>query len=183
MKLPMHYRVTIVKKAIEILTRTSAGRPSTLAEDRVYRQKYTPLTDDGKISDDYLPAIVLYVNHEDNERVDWTQDRRTCDLIVECYATVHEKIDDPLDVLTEQVAILLRRDQTLGGVAEWIHYKSSDWIYDKESESIVEGARVTYEVRYIWDSTSTLPLDDFLTADIATQIGGDTLSQTVEVPQ
>jgi len=183
MKYPVHYRVEIMEKAQEILKRQVHGRPATIAQDRVYRQRYSPLGDDPGKTAAYLPAVIISTLREDTAAIDYTQERRTIDLVIECYVTDFSDLENPLDVLTEQIETMLYRDQTLERTVEWIRNKSSEWIYDKDSESEIEGCRVTYEVKYIKDSTSTLPLDDFDEVDMTTEIGSDTRSQIIEVTQ
>ena len=183
-----HYRVRIMRRAIEILTRKRSGDWSTLAQDRVYRQEYSPLSDDPDNNARFIPAIVMYTTQETNERIDWTQDRRTIDLAMELFANTvaFDPANDPdagldLDEMEEQVLNVIRRDQSLEGVVESIHYKSSEWLYDKDSRSNVVGVRVTFECKYVWDSTSTLALDDLNEVGVTWQVGGggDTVADTI----
>ena len=182
MKPIKHLRHEIMDRVKEILTRKTSGGYPTIAEHRVYRQKYSPLSDHFD-NPAHLPAVVLFCTHESVERVDYTQDRRTLSLGIECYAT-GEDSEAELDTLTEQIEILIRRDQTLEDLIESIHLRSTEWVYDKATESLIEGARLSYELRYIRASYSTLPLNDFDQVTITTNLpGGDTLSQTLEITQ
>ncbi len=182
MSAPRHLRNSILSLVVDILSRKTNGYYMTAARDRVYKQRFVPLSDDGSINTAYLPAIAVYVNDEKREQFDWTQDKRTMPIFVECFVAGPNAFDD-IDEFSEQIEILLRRDQTLEeSLSEW-RFNGMEWLYDKSSDGEIQGARLKYEAEYLKDTTSTLPLHDLRQLQITETVGDVQSSQTVETNQ
>ena len=172
-------RDVVMAKVKDILTRKPLGQFATIAEDRVYEQKYSPLTDHGDNSA-YLPCIVLMVFDEEYAEVDWTQDRATFPICLDIYATGQDA-KTQLKTMVQQAKQQLRHDHTLEDTIERIRLKKIEYKYDSESESLIEAARMTWDVSYIEDTTSTLALDDFDETDVTFKAQAGTTPTTMKV--
>jgi hypothetical protein len=183
----MHIRKEIKARVVEMLIAPDNLNPApTIAGNRVYKNRYLPLTDHAD-SDAHLPAICVWVAEETADepgKVDWTQSYRYPQLVIDCYVTSLDA-DDMVDLITNQVERIMMQDETLRGLVAWCYITKTELLYGDKSDSLIQGASMTYECKYLSPNTSTLPVDDFDRTSIAYRLasGAEIASDDVEMPQ
>lgn len=178
----MHLRKEIKSKFVDLLTRKKDSKYQTLAEDRVYKNRFIPLDNEDE-SYSPFPAICVFCISEDNAEVNDLQDRRTAEIVVECIAN-GPSADDNLDTLSNQVELILSYvSDGMEDLTERIRLTKTEIGIDQNSDSSVQAVRLTYSVPYIVDSTCPADnLDTWNTAGIDYKIGTNSIDSSIEIP-
>lgn len=118
-----------------------AGKPTGL---RVHRSRTLPL------EQDELPAVVLYLLHEETTRVadgEWLPivDRRLR-VRVECRMTGNPP-DQLLDPILSWVIQTLIGEQSWGGLTDSVHEIQSEWAAES-SNTVLAACAIDVEARY-----------------------------------
>ena len=123
-----------------------AGRFGTLAGPRVFKDRFSAL------SEDELPAAMLYAAEETSEFLDVTEDRRHLKIKIEIQVR-WDDADAQLDVLADQIVDCFRNDEYLGGpthgLVEWCRYTHGELYYDEKRHFNGLCWVLDFDVRYI----------------------------------
>lgn len=103
------------------------------------------------LSEDKLPALVIYTKSESSEEVSFVGKRvqnRELSVAVEGYVRRNATFDDLIDTISKEVEVALLSDPTLGGLAINTQLQSSEIDFSGESEQPVGTIVLTFAVQY-----------------------------------
>lgn len=103
------------------------------------------------LSEDKLPALVIYTKSESSEEVSFVGKRvqnRELTVAVEGYVRRNATFDDLIDTISKEVEVALLSDPTLGGLAINTQLQSSEIDFSGESEQPVGTIVLTFAVQY-----------------------------------
>lgn len=124
----------------------------TLAGDRVYPDRFTP------VSEDNLPCILVYCVTETSEVYDNLRLKRDLELVIN--PIVQGKDSElKMDILTGQIEYILLQDMGLSGNASFIELKRTEIGTDEEGNKDCLTGKLSYSITYFTPITAD-PGDD-----------------------
>lgn len=169
-----HPRKVIRHAVVTLLT------GATAAGTRVHSTRIEP------IKKTLLPAIAVYALGEPvRPDSDGTAPREiTRDVKVEIAGWVAHSdalsVDDAMDDLAEQIEAAMDVDPYLGGAAGDSILENTEMEVANDGERLIGIVALTYSVTYRTTPAEPADPDDFLTADVTTQVGGAGVDNAVE---
>lgn len=166
----MAHQRQVIREAVkaQLLGRTAAG-------PRVFETRELPLK---RLE---LPALSVYALEEAVDAASAStaprELKRRLQLAIEGVVVLGADIDDALDALALQVERAVDADETFGGAASDSILTSTEIGIKTEAERPTGHIRLTYAVTYFTDAPAAADqptLQDFLTADVKTNLSGTT---------
>lgn len=174
----MNLRSVIKSVIVDLLTtQDSFGAYPTLAENRVYPNRFRPLLDEDGVS--ALPAICLYIVTDVASVFDNETKKIVSNVMIECIAD-GDNADAVIDAMSNQVEYILDQHLTLDGNVNSFVYTGGSLGTDEDSNSNVVAWKMTYDIDYTTESDSDgsqLPYIDGIDVDY-----GHGTGDTIDIP-
>lgn len=121
----------------------------TLAGPRVFENRTR------KWGENEMPAICVYTDKESIEIHSHSPREylRKLSITIECVHVLAKNVDDVLDTISDQVEVLLRQDDTLGGLVGSFELQESESAVVGESMKELGAVRLFYEAEYLSDES------------------------------